>query len=138
MFVTVWPRVAVTVTVMPSVALAPFAKLPTFHSPVATLYVPWLGTFDTCVTPAGKSSLITMPVAPLGLAVCSSGNEWFLRYGVFARAYHANRNKPKTRAPPARRLSTKVRVAKWCVLGFSSSPVSVYRAQANRLKGLGL
>src|SRR5437870_4535502 len=62
------PAVAGAVTVMVIVALAPEARLPTVQVtvPDACVQVPWLEDAETKVTPLGRVSVTTTPVAGLG------------------------------------------------------------------------
>ena len=55
-----------TVPLKASVGGADVVTVPTVQSPVALLYVPWLGTADTNDTPAGRRSLTCTPVAVFG------------------------------------------------------------------------
>ena len=57
---------AVTVAVRTSCAVSPTASDPTDHAPVAGSYAPWLGDADTKSNPAGRLSVISMPVAGFG------------------------------------------------------------------------
>src|SRR5262249_58836736 len=58
-----WP---VTVALRTRVALAPTARVPTAHTPVAAVYVPRLGVADTKLRPAGRRSWTETPVAVFG------------------------------------------------------------------------
>src|SRR5438876_536945 len=55
-----------TLALMVRVALAALARLPTLHTPVPLVYVPWLGVALTKVSPAGSRSLTDTFVAVLG------------------------------------------------------------------------
>ena len=57
---------AVTVAVRTRCAGWPTPSDPTDHAPVAGSYVPWLGDADTKSNPAGRLSVISMPVAGFG------------------------------------------------------------------------
>ena len=55
--------------VLASVALAPLLIVPTVHTPVPLLYVPWLGLEETKVRPAGSESATVTLRASLGPAL---------------------------------------------------------------------
>src|SRR5262249_33321516 len=49
-----------------SVAVASLASMPTVHTPVTLLYIPWLGTADTKLRPGGSRSVSWTLVAASG------------------------------------------------------------------------
>src|SRR5262249_11148030 len=73
--VLVWAAGLATVAVSVRVACAPLAREPTSQSPVAAVYVPWLGLAVTKAKPAGSRSVTRTPVAADGpLSVSVPGN----------------------------------------------------------------
>src|SRR5262245_23525241 len=56
----------VTSAVMVSVALAPFSRSPTSHSPEDATYEPCWGDAETRLRPAGRASVTTTPLAWFG------------------------------------------------------------------------